>query len=574
MLDSSVLQLMSTEQLNHWVSISPHWWQLSYRDLPWAYRRRYQWTQSGGKAAIHPRPPWHHDQLYVDKDRWQDSLERTEQFELNPDLVGVKGALSTLSPYEESVGISVEPSHPITQEDKPLFAGELDEVDFATRQKNWDNFIRDLMGSTPTRATHNLLDDVDVNVKLWDLNLSDDVKFDSSEFVDHTDSELSTDSDPMPTTPHGDKKSYAAVVFDEHTPHTVVAPSPSKPLNATALDFIPAHMPPPPESTPSPDSSGTPYASLGYEFHFPSLNTQQATSRSGAKSLPPNLRKDEHGFYLNTNDDTSSPSTVIRSHTSTRTATPKRQSAALLPAFLTEPSTPSRTRQSKTREIVDRLRSATASGEASRKVRKPEPDVTPAGDEQMQPKLRDIEHLSDKMAAIDGWITNVIETEEAKAMEARANKDGWIEGTAVPSKPIRVVKNKKGHKRSSSSVNSTYPMTPPSTSTSISTYPSPASSLTSFGLPVTPTSTSFPSSSYHPYPSPYANAQAAYMQTLQLQMQAHAQAQAQWQLQMSGILAPSYPMYQGGIVPAYSVPQAIPVYEGGKITGNSGIRHV
>ncbi|KAK7691314.1 hypothetical protein QCA50_004708 [Cerrena zonata] len=565
---------MQTEHLNDWVFISPHWWQLSYKDLSWAYRRRYQWTQSGGKAAIHPRPPWHHDQLYVDKDRWQDGLESMEQLELNPDLVGVRGALSTLGPYEEDVGISGVgiSSHLGTQEHIPLLAAELDQDDFVASQKTWYNLVRDLMGSTPIRAPHNLLDDVDLSVKLWDLDLSDDVKFDSSEFVDHTDSELSTDSDPMPTTPHGDKKSYAAVVFDEHVPQTVLAPSPSKPLNATAVDFIPARTPLP-ESTPSPDSLGTPYASLGYEFHFPSLNAQQATSRSGAKSLPPNLRKDEYGFYLNTSDMTSSPSSVIRSHTSTRTATPKRQSTALLPAFLTEPSTPSRTRQSKTREIVDRLRSATASGEASRQARKPEPDLTPTGDEQMQPKLRDIEHLSDRMAAIDGWITNVIETEEAKATEARANKDGWIEGTAIPSQPIRVVKNKKSHKRSSSSVNSTYPMTPPSTS-SLSTHPSPASSLTSFGLPVTPTSTSFPSSSYYPYPTPYTNAQAAYMQTLQLQMQAHAQAQAQWQMQMSGMLAPSFTMFQGGVVPAYSMPQPIPVYEGGKITGSSGIRHV
>lgn len=562
---------MSTESLHDWTLVSQDWWQLSYNDLSWAYRRRYRWTQSGGKAAIHPRPPFYHDQLYVDKDQWQSGVEsvtwsETTELDLNPDLVGVRGALSMSSPYEESVGMSARPTYSTTQEEPLPFAGELEQVESATRQRNWDDLVRDLMGGTLTRSNYYPFDGVDVSTKLWDLNLLDDSKYDSHEFVDHTDSEMSTDSDPMPATPHGDKKSYAAVVFGGHALQSVVAPSPSKPLNATAIDFIPGHMSSPPESSPSPDTSGTPCTSLGFEHD--TSPTKPGTSRSGAKSLPPKLWKDGEGFYMTSNDVTSSPPSVVRSHTSTRTATPKGRPTALFPAFITESSSSPRTRPSKTRELVDRLRSDTASEEASRKARKPEPDTTPAVvDDQPQSKAHDTESSQDKMAAIDGWITNVIATEEARVL---ANKDGWIEGTAAPSKPIRVVKNKKGHKRSSSSVNSTYPMTPPSTSTSVSTYPSPASSLTSFGLPVTPTSTSFPPSSYYSYPSSYANVQAAYMQ---LQMQAHAQAQAQWQMQMSSMLAPSYPMYQR-VIPAYSVPQAIPVYEGGKITGNSGIRHV
>ncbi|CAL1712006.1 unnamed protein product [Somion occarium] len=503
---------MSAEDQDDWVLIPADWWKLSYKDIPWAYRRRQQWTSTGVRAAIHPRPPYHHDQLFVDKDQLQEGSEGVGDLELNQDLMGVRAAFAVMRPYEVDVGmhgplskLCSDPFPYVARLNPPLFSGELDEIELAMAQKRWDDQVRDLMGGTLTRAQYNPLDDDDeVDRKLWNLNLAEDVKFESSapELVDLTDSELSTDSDPMPATPHGDKKSYAAVVFDEqasqiHRERTVVAPSPSKPLNASALDFIPGM--PPPESTPSPDSSESPYTSPTYEFHFPSLNAQQSGSRSGARSLPPNLRKDEQGFY---NEISISPSPVARSHASTRTATPRRQSAVLLPAFLADSSTAPRNRKLKTREIVDRLRSSTANGEASRKARITEPIVEPRTEVDEQPKL--IESRSDKRADIDGWITSVCEN-EGKAPEAIIGKDGWIEGIPT-AKPRVVVKNKKGHKRSNSSVNSNFSMTPPSSSTStISTFPSPASSMTSFGLPVTPTSTTFSSPPFYPYPSPYAS---------------------------------------------------------------------
>ncbi|KAI0077203.1 hypothetical protein K474DRAFT_1112236 [Panus rudis PR-1116 ss-1] len=669
------------ESEDDWVVLPEDWWRHSYRHEPWAYRRKKQWTSTGARTAIHPRPPYYHDQLYAEKD---DAADRTpaagEDVELNTDLAGVKAALEVISVYEENAGMNgplsqMSPdSFPYVPRNRGrlLFGGELTETDVAVAQQSWDDKVRNVFNGRLKRAMYTLAEDEELP-KLWDLDLDEDPIY--SDVVDLTFSEPSTDSDPTPPTPHADKKSYAEVVFDERIPtlSTVLAPSPSKPLNASALSFIPStigaphiRLTPSPEAEADPHSSKSIYTSPTYEFHFPSLNptvnntntTATASSRTGepastsraeTRSLPPNLRKDEQGFYT---EISSSPSPAVRSQTSTRTATPRRPSyntststggshigtSALLPAFLADSAGSARTKQSKTREIVDRLRNAgdnrkvkkaLASVAASSKSKSTvDADDTERGAEapvkeeakekekekEKEKRKVDLSIEADKMAAIDGWITNI--ENEAMAREAAAaaasgtfcNQDGWIEvpstsstspaSSSTSSKPrsqnqyqTNGKKSSKTHKRSVSSA-SGFTTSTPSSSVSVSSFPSPASSMTSFGLPVTPTSNaSFSTSSAHTHTQamyPYAHAQstsaaaaaygtlascnphnsassttttsasAAYTAQAQayVQMQMHLAAAQQWQSYMAAASA-------SGMYPSYYHPAAAAAYGGG-----------
>ncbi|KAI0074550.1 hypothetical protein K474DRAFT_1522743 [Panus rudis PR-1116 ss-1] len=578
-----------------WVLLPEDWCSHSYRHELWAYRRKKQWTSTGAKMALHPRPPHYHDQLYAEKDNTADrKLAAGEDVELNTDLAGVKAALEVISMYEENVGMN-GPLSQMSPDPFPyvprnrgrlLFSGELTETDVAVAQQSWDDKVRNVFNGRLKRAMYTLAEHEELP-KLWDLDLDEDPIY--SDVADLTISHPSTYPDPTPPTPHADKKSYAEVVFDKRTPtlSTVFAPSPSKPLNASALSFIPStigaphiRLTPSPEAEADPHSSKSIYTSPTYEFHFPSLNptvnntndTATAstrtskpapTSRAETRSLPPNLRKDEQGFYT---EISSSPLPAICSQASTRTATPRRPSynnSTGNGGSNADSANSARSKQSKRRDIVNMLRSA---GD-SRKVKKAlasmtvsskskptiDADDTESGVEEVPVKeakekekgkekeKRKVELPieADKMAAINGWIINI--QNEAMAREAAApaasgtcrDQDGWIEvpstSTTSPasssttssakhrSQNQNQANGKKGsktHKRSVSSVSGITTSTSTSSSSvsvSVSSFPNPASIMTSFGLPVTPTSNaSFSASSAHPHTLaiyPYAQAQ-------------------------------------------------------------------
>ncbi|TCD64486.1 hypothetical protein EIP91_004047 [Steccherinum ochraceum] len=549
-----------------WIEVDEQWWRSPYEDAPWSYQRQFLWSLDGVKYAKHPPPPHYLETLCNVKAGWEtveDVVAEEQSLELNGELAGAKGAVDVMGRYEFDVGIT-PPLPPqgvfLRSQERRMFSGDLTNQDVSTVHGRWDDQVRGLFGDAFRRSQLDASFDWDFDQKVWDLGDFADTPSRTStspDVVDLTDSELSADSEPLPSTPNADRKSYAQVVFVDRAgqQRTVIAPTPAKPLNASALSFIPGTRVA--SDVPSRESSESPYTSPTYEFHFPSLTANPPSARTTTQSLPSNLEMDEQGFYI----EIPSPPSATFSDDSTRTATPKRPSASLLPAFLADASSNARSRHaSKTRAIVDRLRSSTSSvaSEPPRRSAK-KTELTSSRRPAEDPVIiedGEADVFADPMSNIDGWITSI--ENEALASGPPLYNDGWIEG---PTKARRTGKA-KSHKRSGSSVSSVAPTTPTTTS-STTTFSSP-SSAAGYTLPATsPTTAQFATPPYYSFPSPYGaspygsavypaipppaptQAQMAYFQ-MQYQMQ--LQAQAQWQMQMHANArmqaGMGYPVYQ------------------------------
>ncbi|KAH8103586.1 hypothetical protein BXZ70DRAFT_926478 [Cristinia sonorae] len=586
-----------------WVQVEEDWWRSPYEDVPWSYQRQFLWSLDGIKYAKHPLPPHYHDTLFNVKNEDAGDADAAELV-LNTDLVGVKGAEDTMKRYELDVGILSKPSFlDLRSTREPLlFRDNLCEDETFATQSRWDDQVRILFGDAFRRSHLDGSYDWEFNQKVWNLDENVDSPSRTStspDVVDLTDSELSADSEPLPSTPNADRKSYAQVVFVErpgqsYQDKTVIAPSPAKPLNASALSFIPATNTP--SEVPSRESSESPYTSPTYEFHFPSLTANPPSARTTTRSLPPNLEKDEQGFYI----QIPSPPSASISNDSTRTATPKRPSASLLPAFLAEASANARNRHtSKTRAIVDRLRSSATSTTSDPPRRSKKADVTSprrTAEDSVVIKDNEVDIFVDpmsKLSNIDGWISSV------------ANEAAADEAAAKARQPIKA----KSHKRSGSSISSVTPTTPSSSSSSAPTTFSSPTSTTGLRLPVpSPTNPQFPTvpHPYYAFTAPYGTSgyrapvypgvgpNQAQAQYFQMQYQMQLQAQAQWQLQlqanarMQAGITQAYPMFQPAVpVPpqpsavatsntlsrAKPVPYTEPKRITVPITGVAGIRH-
>ncbi|KAI0710295.1 hypothetical protein C8T65DRAFT_727309 [Cerioporus squamosus] len=514
-----------------WEIVQDDWWKTSFRAISWAYKTK----------PAHPRPPHYHDLLARGRRRKvpgnAPNVARAAEVDvdLSTGLSGVQAAEDALNRYEVEVAIL-----PSTALAYPKTIVQLDA---------WNEKVRELFGGILAEGSLPEVESLCAEVPLWDLDNIENAP-------DLTDSEASAESDPPPSTPKPSKAtpSYASAVSGKVIiSPTVLSPFPSTLLNSelstSAVDFIPAtphraesREPTTPPLTSSSGSSDSPYSSPTYNFHFPSLNATPPTDRKEARSAPVSIQKDENGFYYtNPESDESGPG-FTQSLNVTRSGTPRRASAALFPAFLSDGSPSSRTRNSKTREIVDRLRSGSTGGRRAKKGNRKQPS-----------KEVDLAELIAEAAKNsednDGWIVS-----KTSSSSSLLTDDGWIIQGPVPASPTPAPqhKHKHGHKRSS--VSSTSTASPPS---SASTF-SPASSTTSLGMPATPASTSHPlppvpqlyspSMPYAPYgPTPYASA-PAYMH-----MQ-YPSARAPWPM---GYQPGMYPMYQPfGVMPA-AVPYGI-----------------
>lgn len=463
---------------DEWVMVSGDWWKSSFAEVDWAYSRRYHWTDTGFKLSYHPRPPHYHDLLFDSKGDYPNAVPaEAADVELNPTLLGVQAAASALGPYERNTEFdgAFDAFDGLFSLDVQLVLPEdATEEELKRGREQWEEQVDTLLGILrPTRPPPPQPKPGDARV--WDLDSLDGPHYypSDADIVDLTDSDVSMDSDPGPTTPQADKKSYAAVVFDERGPHSlhdgkVVSPSPAKPLNASALSFVPAYNSP--DAMPSPPTPEAPYVSPTYEFHFPSLGSEVA--RTETRSLPP-LQRDEQGFYTE----------IPLSSSQSRCSTPKRPPSG---NFLNSPSS---SRQSKTREIVDRIRHSTSS--ASRRNRKNKPSessstlrhATPADP---PPSPENPEASEYDLEVVDGWITNVDNKAPGKG------KEGWVQElfqTQRPPQPNHSrPQGKQTHKRSvsaaTSSTNTSFtPATPSSVASNLSALPSPPPTITHFSVP-------------------------------------------------------------------------------------------
>lgn len=580
----------------------------------WSYPRNRRPTTAApvpsvkDMPVVHPRPPHYHNQLFRTTRRCSvDGAEPLchDDLDLSSTLPGVQGVEDSISSYEAAVGIqstsdSLSSSRSACVREFQL-VDKLDhlEVIVNAQRRAWVELVRSLLGGVLDHidATHelSLIDQPPSDKALWDLSALDSPRpsrsSSSPEILDLTDSELSAESEPLPSTPKASKKSYARVAIgdqhqEKHSP-IVLSPLPSKPLSASALTFIPstsmvdAHRDQSSSSSLSKRDS-SPAISPTYEFHFPSLNPKPSTSPSSPHEIAPplssTLQKDENGFYYPIAEQEG----ILQDNISPRTTPPRRASATFLPSFLADPAASARIRHtSKTREIVDRLRSMTTreSSGAPHKPRKPDVShlrlslstPTSSADANSTADLAVTGGLVAEQTTIyesdnDGWITGISTRDAGSTVVrpvAKVDENGWIEGV------IAETTRPKMHKRASSSISMTASSS--SASASIGTFsspPPPSSAGLSAGIPTTPLSGSIIPQSQLPYasscstafspfaptgftPATPAMAQAAYMQMQlqwqQAQAQAQAQVQAQWRLQMvqpHGLdLAPVYSSY-------------------------------
>ncbi|KAI0087102.1 hypothetical protein BDY19DRAFT_995182 [Irpex rosettiformis] len=425
------------------------------RTVDWAYHRQHLWTETGEKLPSHPRPPFYQEFFHHHEEFEQEIMHcpQDEEVELNSSLVGVLGAEGAVKWYEIAVGIAYEPNPSSIgpyQTRRPLFLGGLSEEECTATRSGWGTLVDELLGGIfkPGDFTVTLDPDFGTNFMSYETGSLSDMSTDS-------------DSDPLPTTPDGDQ-GFVDASFEGIGYGSSFSPS-SKPLNAAAVSFIPSYgfePSPPPISAESYDLSA-------YEFHFPSL-TKQTTNRNESRSVPPPFQRDEHGFY-----------TEVVSASVTRSSTPRRQSGRAPSRLLDDPASPSRPRSaSKTRELVDQLRSSAP----SRRQRKKKSEISSlrhssAGD--------NVSMAADERAAdeANGWIMGVDGIGSAPGSDRQEN---WVQGLFQCRSPSHSRSKKRSKHERSSSTSTAHTSTPTSASSLLSTLPSPATSMSSIRPPSKP----------------------------------------------------------------------------------------
>ena len=318
----------ATDEEDDWEIISTtDWWHTSVNAVRWSFAPTQHAVES-----LAPRRQFRgslfHENFSVDSRSRSSSKERRntdDDHTLNVELDGVKSSMDALSVYERHVGfhlnIQITPS--VSQGVIDLNAA-VDEKDVLVRKKVWDELLEGLMHG-PTFDNH-----TDSDESLESSFIGEDLLRSTSTIssIGTSLSEGSIDSIGMPSTPKP-KSSLSDVEIKDLSPTGSVNGSvdynlsPRRSLNATASSFVPTFSPQTkdePLQFPSLDPS-SPHTSFS-NFTFPTLNP------------PSEIKRDDQVSY------------------------PATQGAGLLPPFLQEPpSQRNRYRKSRTREIVDRLRS-------------------------------------------------------------------------------------------------------------------------------------------------------------------------------------------------------------------------
>ncbi|KAJ7750065.1 hypothetical protein DFH07DRAFT_550235 [Mycena maculata] len=334
-----------------WQVVSSEWWRIPFNAVSWAYSPQ---DSAANKVTQSPRvakpPHYPADLLHIRPasadDLHDEDLLEGDDGQLNPDLVGCVGALAALESYEIDVGFCWLPPQ-LEQQARPDLSVAVDAHHVALGKDRWDEQVQDLLGGLSIGSTDQSDDD----------SLSDIHRSTSS--IDLTDSDRSVLSLPMPATPRA-RRSYANIVVKRASPSRSTSSrdsdrSPQR-LNAAASSFVPSPSKPKPVSDPAPflsplesvpfpllteDRTPTPPSpTFNRTFVFPSLDVPPVPAVK--------ITKDAQGFYSEVESTVPAPSHA-------------RTSSTLLPAFLHDTFTRRRPPASKTRAMVDRLKSS-ASG--------------------------------------------------------------------------------------------------------------------------------------------------------------------------------------------------------------------
>lgn len=306
-----------------WELVGPDcWWRTPFASVSWSYSPQEDQCPDNARIALPPYTP------YPTLDSDSPAPMDVEDVSLNPDLVGYKLAESVLSSYERDVGFGFSVYPTIERKDfgLPLPLNlSLTEEDVVARKDQWKEAVGELLASDSEESLTS--------------SLTGSTRRQPHSFcfptllTESTGSDSSSEFFAMPATPVS-KASYANVLLKNMSPSCSISndtspvTSPRKALNAFASSFVPSSE-----------------ASALSSFTFPTLNppTSSTTRLTTVK-----IKKDDQGFFTD----------VQLGDTAHAQPQPLH---APLPSFCQDSTgARRRTRTSKTREIIDRLRSTQA----------------------------------------------------------------------------------------------------------------------------------------------------------------------------------------------------------------------
>ncbi|KAG0702928.1 hypothetical protein DFH29DRAFT_467120 [Suillus ampliporus] len=351
-----------------WEVLPSTWWEIRYGSVSWSFDTQQHCRVP--KPVSHPEPPHYHGSLlrtsrprrrytvlwkakpfgpsqdpttlpHNSDDEWPLSEPLSHKF------IGVKVADEVLTPYELDSGFthSIMPDINLDElyTSRVKLSADVDEEEVEFARSQWAALARDLVGDIQLSRA---ISTSDLDVSRPHSALS------SLEY----DSEPSTDSDTLPSTPT-QRSTFSDV--EVHQPSPVLdgrGLSPPKTLNGSARAFTPKLGPPSklssPLVSPSPDSSSRSGSSpTPVNFVFPAIN-------GNYQYLPPGLKKDDQGFYTSITPP-GSPSRARLD--AARPAS--RLSSTRLPQFLSDAQS---RKASKTRVIVDQMRATPVANKKGR----------------------------------------------------------------------------------------------------------------------------------------------------------------------------------------------------------------
>ncbi|KAG1764073.1 hypothetical protein EV702DRAFT_1037463, partial [Suillus placidus] len=363
-----------------WEVLPSTWWEIRYGSVSWSFD-----CPVPIKPVPHPKPPHYHGSLLRTSrprrrytvllkakpfDPSQDpatvphnSANEWPPFEpLNHNFIGVQVAEDVLRSYELDSGFTHSIMPDITFDElyssRTKLSVDVDEEEVEFARSQWATLVQNLVGDIQlSRAisasgldgAFEIYTFLANHLHPFSLGGRPHSPLSSLEY----DSEPSTDSDMLPSTPT-QRSAFSDV--EVHQPSPVLdgrGISPPKALNVSARAFTPKSgspskflVSPSPDPSSRSNSSATPV-----NFVFPATNDNY-------QYLSPGLKKDDQGFYTSiTPPDSPSRPRLDSSRPSSRL------SSTRLPQFLSDVQS---RKASKTRVIVDQMRSTPA---ASKKAR-------------------------------------------------------------------------------------------------------------------------------------------------------------------------------------------------------------
>ncbi|KAJ3995741.1 hypothetical protein F5050DRAFT_1808409 [Lentinula boryana] len=305
-----------------WQIISTEWRRISFEDISWAYQP-LSTRRTRCKALCRPVV-----KLSLLTDKVDDSSNDSEQELLNPNLVGIEAACDALSSYEADSGFRYKFCLDLREngciESARDIPCRIDEKDIQVSKEKWNEMVQNLTGEF-TEERDNISSSGSDSSSLTSSLMLD---FSDWEFPNH----VSMPSTPKPRPyPYGTTRSSPSV-------------SPPLKLNAFASSFTPSGSSVPSltfSNNASPLTARSSPSPTLHDFVFPSLNPSNPSVYPKLK-----IEKDDQGFYTN-----------IEAEIELSTPKSRMTPSTLLPAFLQDDHTRRKGVSSRTRALVDRLRS-------------------------------------------------------------------------------------------------------------------------------------------------------------------------------------------------------------------------